>query len=348
MHTDILIVGGGLSGLALADKLQQAGRDFVLVEARDRLGGRIDVLRDGGSAFDLGPSWFWPGQPRMDAMARRLGLTVFAQHAAGELSYEDENGAVQRGVGYASMEGSYRIEGGMMALVAALASQIAPPRLRLDAPVAEIDQSGIVTFANGDTITAERIVLAIPPRVIATIKITPDFDAAVQQSLINIPTWMGGQAKFVATYARPFWRQQGLSGDAMSRHGPMVEIHDASAKDGTPGALFGFIGVPAAQRDGQSVALRTACIAQFGRLFGPEALTPQKIELRDWAYAPQTATALDHQPPGGHPHYGLPSALRNLWQGKLIMGSTEIASQFGGFLEGALTAAEDVAMKLET
>ena len=134
----------------------------------------------------------------------------------------------------------------------------------------------------------------------------------------------------------------------MSRHGPMLEIHDASAKDGTPGALFGFIGVPAAQRDGQSDALRTACIAQFGRLFGPEALTPQKIELRDWAYAPQTATALDHQPPSGHPHYGLPSALRNLWQGKLIMGSTEIASQFGGFLEGALTAAEDVAMKLET
>ncbi|MBT5931419.1 MAG: NAD(P)-binding protein, partial [Rhodobacteraceae bacterium] len=31
MHTDILIVGGGLSGLALADKLQQAGRDFLLV-----------------------------------------------------------------------------------------------------------------------------------------------------------------------------------------------------------------------------------------------------------------------------------------------------------------------------
>ena len=194
MHTDILIVGGGLSGLALADKLQQAGRDFLLVEARDRLGGRIDVLRDGGSAFDLGPSWFWPGQPRMDTLTRRLGLTVFSQHAAGNLSYEDENGAVQRGVGYASMEGSYRIEGGMMALVTALASQIAPARLKLDAPVVEIDQSGTVTFANGDTITAGQIVLAIPPRVIATIKITPDFDAAVRQSLINIPTWMGGQA----------------------------------------------------------------------------------------------------------------------------------------------------------
>lgn len=348
MHTDILIVGGGLSGLALADKLQQAGRDFLLVKARDRLGGRIDVLRDGGSAFDLGPSWFWPGQPRMDTLTRRLGLTVFSQHAAGNLSYEDENGAVQRGVGYASMEGSYRIEGGMMALVTALASQIAPARLKLDAPVVEIDQAGTVTFANGDTITAGQIVLAVPPRVIATIKITPDFDAAVRQSLINIPTWMGGQAKFVATYARPFWRDEGLSGDAMSRHGPMVEIHDASAMDGSPGALFGFIGVPAAQRDGQSDALRAASIAQLGRLFGPEALKPQKTELRDWAYAPQTASALDHQALGGHPRYGLPSALRNLWQGKLIMGSTEIASQFGGFLEGALTAAEDVVMRLET
>ena len=348
MRTDIVIIGGGLSGLALADKLQRAGRDFLLVEARDRLGGRIDVLRDGESAFDLGPSWFWPGQPRMDALARRLGLTTFAQHAAGELSYEDENGAVQRGMGYASMEGSYRIEGGMMALVAGLAAQIAAPQLRRNAPVVEINQSGIVILANGDTISAGRIVLAVPPRVIAKIKITPDFDVAAWQSLANIPTWMGGQAKFIATYARPFWREQGLSGDAMSRRGPMVEIHDASAMDGTPGALFGFIGVPASQRNGQGDVLSAACVAQLGHLFGPEALTPQKNELRDWAYAPQTASSLDHQPPPGHPRYGLPTALRHLWQGKLIMGSTEVASQFGGFLEGALSAAEDVALILET
>ena len=222
------------------------------------------------------------------------------------------------------------------------------PRPPLNAPVVEINQSGIVILANGDTISAGRIVLAVPPRVIAKIKITPDFDAAVWQSLANIPTWMGGQAKFIATYARPFWREQGLSGDAMSRRGPMVEIHDASAMDGTPGALFGFIGVPASQRNGQGDVLSAACVAQLGHLFGPEALTPQKNELRDWAYAPQTASSLDHQPPPGHPHYGLPTALRHLWQGKLIMGSTEVASQFGGFLEGALSAAEDAALILET
>ena len=347
MHTDILIVGGGLSGLTLAETLQQMGRDFLLVEARNRLGGRIDVLHDGGSAFDLGPSWFWPGQPRMELMTRRLSLTTFTQYSVGDVSYENESGMVQRGAGYASMDGSYRIEGGMAAIVAGLTARIRMKRLKLKAPVVEIDQSGCVTFANGETVTAEKIVLAIPPRVISTIKITPDLDPVTQQSLRNIPTWMGGQAKFVATYIRPFWREAGLSGDAMSRRGPMVEIHDASAMAGTPGALFGFLGVPAAHREGQSDALQAACVTQLGRLFGSQALAPQKVELRDWAYAPETASLLDQQPLGAHPRYGLPSALRHLWKGKLILGSTEIASEFGGFLEGALVAAEEVLMKLD-
>ena len=55
---------------------------------------------------------------------------------------------------------------------------------------------------------------------------------------------------------------------------------------------------------------------------------------------------LDQKSLGGHPHYGLPSALNHLWKGKLILGSTEIASEFGGFLEGALVTAEEVSIKL--
>ena len=41
MDTDVLIVGGGLSGLALADELHCKGMDFQRLEARDRVGGRI-------------------------------------------------------------------------------------------------------------------------------------------------------------------------------------------------------------------------------------------------------------------------------------------------------------------
>ena len=58
MHTENLIIGAGLSGLYLAYKLEQQGKDYLILEARDRLGGRIHD-HDG---LDLGPTWFWPGQ----------------------------------------------------------------------------------------------------------------------------------------------------------------------------------------------------------------------------------------------------------------------------------------------
>ena len=45
MQTDTLIVGGGLSGLALAAKLQKASQSFLVVEAAERLGGRGFRLR---------------------------------------------------------------------------------------------------------------------------------------------------------------------------------------------------------------------------------------------------------------------------------------------------------------
>ena len=51
-----LIIGGGLSGLALADALQAQGHDYMLVEARDRFGGRIKTEYDEVGYFDMGPA----------------------------------------------------------------------------------------------------------------------------------------------------------------------------------------------------------------------------------------------------------------------------------------------------
>ena len=77
MQTETLIIGGGLSGLGVAARLTADGRDFLLVEARDRLGGRILTERLNTAYFDLGPTWFWPGQPRIAALVNRLGLSRF-------------------------------------------------------------------------------------------------------------------------------------------------------------------------------------------------------------------------------------------------------------------------------
>jgi monoamine oxidase len=342
MQTDTIIIGGGLSGLSLAARLAADGHDFLLAEARDRLGGRILTERLDAASFDLGPAWFWPGQPRIAALIEQLNLSRFEQFSNGELTYEDEQRQVLRGRGHASMEGSWRLHGGLAALIDALAQGIPAERIHMATPVKALARSGghiTASTRDGTQIRARRVVLALPPRVAAGLSFLPDLPGEARTAMQGIATWMAGQAKALAVYDRPFWREAGLSGDAMSRVGPMVEIHDASPAEGGPYALFGFIGVPPLARSDAQL-LRQQVRAQLGRLFGPAATAPRQLFLKDWAFDPFTATDQDQQPLYAHPRYGLPRALSRLWDGRLILAGTEVAPQFGGYLEGALEAAE--------
>jgi len=344
-----LIVGGGLSGLALADALEAGGHDYTLVEARSRFGGRIKTEYHDGGYFDMGPAWFWPGQPRIAALIDRLGLEKFGQFAEGALSFEDERGRVQRGHGFASMEGSWRLKGGFGALTRTLADRLPEARKRLNVPVTALTKTekGITArLGNGDVLVVDQVVLALPPRVAANIDFFPSLPASAVQSMQSVATWMAGQAKAIAVYQKPFWRKAGLSGDAMSRFGPMVEIHDASPAKGGPYALFGFIGVPPHGRVDEQ-ALRQHVQAQLGRLFGDEAAEPAKLYIKDWAFDRHTSTEADMEPLYAHPVYGMPPAARGLWDNSLRFAGTEVATQFGGYVEGALEAAENVLKTLE-
>ncbi|MEM7438709.1 MAG: FAD-dependent oxidoreductase [Pseudomonadota bacterium] len=352
MQTEVLIIGGGLSGLALADDLIRAGVDFLVVEAQERLGGRILTKTLSGGKFDLGPAWFWPGQPRMAALAERFELTVFEQYSTGDLMFEDRSGAVRRGQGYASMAGSYRLAGGMGALIGGLAHQIASQNIMRGTRVTTLtrrENSIVADLSDGRQVTAQHVALAVPPRVAAeTIQFEPPLDDRQIRALQAIPTWMAGQAKVVATYHKPYWRLAGLSGDAMSQRGPMVEIHDASPEDGGPFALFGFVGVPADVRADHSEKILELAKAQLVALLGEDLANPLDIVLQDWATIPEIARPLDRGASHGHPAYGLPPNLTGLWDDTLHLSSTETARGFGGFLEGALEAAETTAQKLIT
>ena len=77
-------------------------------------------------------------------------------------------------------------------------------------------------------------------------------------------------------------------------------------------------------------------------IFGPKVGNALSLEIKDWAQDIRVSIPLDAKGPGYHPAYGLPAAIGNLWDGKLIFGSTELAHQLGGFLEGALEAADQV------
>ncbi|WP_026352163.1 flavin monoamine oxidase family protein [Yoonia vestfoldensis] len=345
MKTSTLIIGGGLTGLALAHRLQMVGQDYLLIDARNRFGGRIASLHLDGEGFDLGPSWVWPGQMRIAALCDLLGIALFGQYASGAQLYEQPNGQVIRDKGFMSMAGSLRIAGGTGALVDALVARLDPARLITGAVAQRVSDSG-ATLQDGRTITADRIVIAIPPRLAAGLDFTPALPNDARQALAAVPVWMGAHAKCVAVYDSPFWRKDDLSGDAASRRGPLAEIHDASPAQGLLGALFGFVGISADQR--ARTDLRAPVIAQLVNLFGPQAAGPRALRIMDWSREAFTATPADATPPMGHPAYLLPPALRQVAHDRIIFACAELTTDNGGLIEGALAAAERAASLVMT
>jgi len=75
---DVLVVGGGAAGLAASDELARAGLRVALLEARDRLGGRVETVRDrrAGLTIELGAEFVHGRPPAVLDLAAKLGLKV--------------------------------------------------------------------------------------------------------------------------------------------------------------------------------------------------------------------------------------------------------------------------------
>ncbi len=83
-QADVVVVGAGLAGLAAARDLAAHGVDVVVLEARDRVGGRAYTIRcEDGTAIDLGGQWIGPGQTRIANVAASLGVTTFPAYDEG-------------------------------------------------------------------------------------------------------------------------------------------------------------------------------------------------------------------------------------------------------------------------
>ncbi|MDP9207594.1 MAG: FAD-dependent oxidoreductase, partial [Actinomycetota bacterium] len=82
--TDVVVVGAGLAGLAAASRLVDAGAEVVVVEARDRVGGRTLTLPAAdGTPLDHGAHWIGPTQDRIAALAERVGVTSHPTYEQG-------------------------------------------------------------------------------------------------------------------------------------------------------------------------------------------------------------------------------------------------------------------------
>jgi monoamine oxidase len=358
IDTDIVIVGAGLSGLAAAAKLNAQGHDVLLLEARERPGGRILSRHVAGlddSALDLGPSWVWPENDRMIKLIDELGLRTFPQFAEGRLVFEDQLGLIRRDLELATMAGALRIEGGVGKLIDRLCDKLPRDHLRLRNKIegiATIAGAGLLLTGSAEdkelSLEANAVVLAVPPRlVVESISFEPRLAEALTDELAAIPTWMAGHAKFVAVYEKPFWRELGLSGDAISHFGPLTEIHDASSDPPTLGILFGFVGYDAEARGQLGEKLHELALKQLERLFGYKAANPLEAMIQDWSKERETATQRDHAPLKQHPHYGFPTSLHQLESNGIFFAGSELAATSGGFLEGALEAAGVACHRLE-
>ncbi len=77
MTLDVIVIGAGMAGLAATRRLVEAGREVVLLEARDRIGGRAHTVTPEGMGIDLGCHWWHSADINpLVAIARRLGFTV--------------------------------------------------------------------------------------------------------------------------------------------------------------------------------------------------------------------------------------------------------------------------------
>ena len=343
---DLIVVGAGLSGLALARRAAALGAETVVLEARSRTGGRVLGHRTTAGTYDLGPAWIWPEiQPRIAALAASARLPLTEQGEAGGFVYQDAAGRTQRlASGFAQEPPCMRIVGGIPALVDAVASSLPPGVLRLRHAVHRValaDSRVTVTAAAPDgtaTLSAARVALALPPRLIAQFDFEPALPQDVAAALAGIPGWMAGQAKALALYDRPVWRDAGLSGSAVSQAGPLGEIHDASLTGTAESALFGFFAWPAPLRAARHAELADRVARQLGTLFGAAAGRPREVILQDWAREPYTAVDADQAPTTAHPDYR-PLSLPTPWGDRILLTGAEVAPEFGGYLEGALAAA---------
>ncbi|MBL8779179.1 MAG: flavin monoamine oxidase family protein [Acidimicrobiales bacterium] len=261
------------------------------------------------------------------------------------LFYLESGQGLERLIGTTGGAQQDRVVGGTVLVCEQLASGLGDA-VRLSEPVRRIDHGddGVTVHTDAGTYRAHRAVVAIPPTLAGRIAYGPALPA--ERDLLTQRLPHGYVIKAMLSYERPFWRDADLSGQAASDVGPVAVTFDNSQPHDDKGILLGFFegrhGVEWGRRS--PTARRAAFVDCAVRYFGPEAAHPTGYVERDWAAEEWTRGCYGaHCPPGVWTQFG--KSLR-LPIGPLHWAGTETATEWSGYLDGAVESGERAAREV--
>jgi monoamine oxidase len=156
----------------------------------------------------------------------------------------------------------------------------------------------------------------------------------------------GSVIKCHAVYDEPFWRAEGLTGQATADRGAVRVVFDNSPPSGSPGVLLAFLEGANARALGRVRAdeRRAAVLESLATFFGPRAQAPTAFVERDWSAEEWTRGCYGaHFPTGVWTQFG--SALRAPI-GRIHWAGAETATVWSGYMDGAVQSGERAAAEV--
>ena len=239
-----------------------------------------------------------------------------------------------------------RLVGGSQQIAIRLARRLGS-RVVLRSPVRRIVQTrgGVRVESDRLTVSGRRAIVALPPALTARIDFSPQLPALRAQLTQRLP--QGSVIKCEAVYERPFWRDEGLTGQVVSDTGPVKITFDNSPPDGRPGVMLGFIEAHDARAFTQRSASsrRNAVLGNFATYFGDRARQPVRYLEKNWAHeAWARGCYAGFTPPGVLLDYG--EEIRRPFR-RVHWAGTETATIWNGYMEGAVRSGERAAAEAQ-
>jgi monoamine oxidase len=240
-----------------------------------------------------------------------------------------------------------RFIGGSQLIPIRLAERLGPKRVLLSSPVRSIVQgkSSVTVHSDRHTITARRVIVAIPPALAGRIHYHPALPFARDQLTQRYP--QGTLTKVAAVYDKPFWRDAGLTGQILDTGGPVSATFDDSPPDGSPGVLFGFVGgdnartynaMSASGRQAAVIGQFTSWFRSQSQALGQAASQPQAFFDTNWSAEVWTRGC-----PVGIPSLGTLIAYGPYLRapiGRIHWAGTETSDYWNGYMDGAVRSGE--------